>query len=57
VQKGDKIIVRFGNRKQSGKILNTNTDSLAREEVALKFWLRKMEEFRATERRGSLAGG
>lgn len=43
MQKGDKITVRLGNRKQSGKILNTNTDSLAREEVALKFWLRKME--------------
>lgn len=43
MQKGDKITARLGNRKQSGKILNTNTDSLAREEVTLKFWLRKME--------------
>lgn len=49
-EKGDRNTVRLGNRKQSCKILNRSTDSLARKEVLLKFWLRKMagaEEFRA----------
>lgn len=43
-EEGDKrITVRLGDRKPSGEILKTNTDSLLRKEVVLKFWLRKME--------------